>query len=96
MVKRCLILHSPLAISSPSDTFLASFLQTVAMVPVEERDDGFKEASALGLLFLPRTVCYQGMETQRELLPFEDVKSGVPHRQNPQPALQSPCTGGLH
>lgn len=70
-----------LAILSPSDTFLASILKTVAMVPAEERNDGFKEASALGLLLLPTAVRYQGMETQRELLSFEDVTFGVLHRQ---------------
>lgn len=46
-----------------------------------ERNDGLRKASALVLLFLPCTVSYQNMETQRELLAFEDVTFGVPHRQ---------------
>ena len=81
MIKRCLVLQSALAVSSPSEAILAPFLQTVAMVPVEERNAGFRKASALGWLFLPSTVCYQGVETQSELLPFQEVTFGVPHRQ---------------
>lgn len=82
MIKRCLILQSSLAVLSPSDMFLASSLQTVAVVSVEERNNGFSEASALGLLFLLNTGCYQGTETERELLLFEDVTFGLPHRKD--------------
>lgn len=53
----------------------------LAVVSVEEKNNGFREASALGLFFLLNTVLYQGMETQKELLPFEDVTFGLPHRQ---------------
>lgn len=51
---------------------------------------GFREASALGLLFVPSTVCYQDTETQRELLPFEDVTFGVPHGQKKDYSVTNP------
>lgn len=41
------------------------------------------------LLFLPSTACYQGMEPQKEFLPFEDVTFGVPYRQKRTVPLQT-------